>query len=94
VSKNETNMKSVSEFELVSGVGDLDDPGGNLEDIAISDISDISIGSIPLLEKTPWIINDATPNLSQNTIADESENLHNSGAEGRTSIKSLLHEAG
>ena len=92
--KNETNIKSVSECELVSVIGDLDDPGGNLEDIAILDISDISIGSIPLLEKTPWIINDVTPNLSQDTIADDSENLHNPGAEGRTSIQNLLHEAG
>ena len=92
--ENETDIKSVSEFEMGSVIGDQDDPGRNLEDIASLCISDISIGSIPLLEKTPWIIDDVTPNLSQDTIAYESENLHNSGGKGRTPIQGLLREAG
>ena len=74
-----------SEFEVVLGIGDLDHPVGNLNDIANLDIS---IGSIPLLEQTPWILDDLTPNLSQDMIVDES------GAEGMISIQGLLHEAG
>ena len=80
-----------SEFEVPSGIEDLDDPGGNLEDIANLDIS---IGSIPLLEQSPCIIDNVTPNLSLDTTADGSENLYNSGAEGMTSTQGLLLEAG
>ena len=79
---------------MVSVIGDLDHPSGNLEGISSLDILEISIGSIPLLEQTPLILDDETPNLSQDMIVDESENLENFGAEGMISIQGLLHEAG
>ena len=79
-----------SEFEVASDTGDLD-LGANLEDIVNLDIS---TGSIPLLEQTPCIIDDVTPNLSLDTTVDESENVHNYRIEGGTSIHGLLLEAG
>ena len=54
-----------SELEVDSVIGDLDHLGG-----------DISIGSIPLLEQTPCIIDNVTPYLSLDTNADDSENLY------------------
>ena len=71
-----------SELEEASVIRDMDDLG------------DTSAGSIPLLEQTPSIIDNGTPNLSLDTTADESENLQNSGTEGRKSIQGLLFEAG
>ena len=65
-------------------------------DSSFDDVSnlEISTGSIPLLEQTPSIIDNETPNLSLDTTVDESENLDNSGAGGRTSTQGLLLETG
>ena len=78
-----------SEFDVFSDTGDLDQLGANHEDIVNLDAS---IGSIPLLEETPGIIDDVTPNLSLDTTVDESEHFHNYGTEGGTSIHGLLLE--
>ena len=87
-------IRDVSEFGMVSVIGDLDHPSGHVRGTASLDTSEISIGSIPLLEQTPLILDDETPNLSQDMIVDESENLDNFGANRMISIQGILHEAG
>ena len=87
-------VENVSECGMVSIVGDMDHTSENFECNASLDISGASIGSIPLLEQTPLILDDETPNLSQDMIVDESENLDNFGANRVISIQGILHEAG
>ena len=53
-----------SELEGVSAISHPDQIGSYLDE---SSNTDISIGSIPLLDQTPCVIDDVTPNLSQGT---------------------------
>ena len=65
-----------------------------VDDLEYSGNLDSSLGSIPLQEQTPLIIDNITPNLSQCTISNELENSENFETEERTSVNTLLLEAG
>ena len=85
------NDNSSSMFERASASNNLGNPGTDLE---CSASLEISIGSIPLIDQTPLIIEDITPNLSQQTIVDELEKSPTFSYGNETSVHGLLLEAG